>query len=244
MTLLTNIRPLSAEDDNYLPGIDKIACYSLWVTSTNWNFAQAEIEQLQIAFAPLRAIIWHGCSNKKNDASESKLLNKTIADGSSNKAAVADTVVQYSMYGKPRYSIVTWLSPCSTSYELMLPPERLLDNTVLAYLPDERTTANKWADAAHGFHWLWLCDEWIANAPVPALNAHSVALSYIRITMAIEGIASLAWSDSNMKKGLTFFASKEALERVESNLKMSGAKQETKYFLSLSLNGYYFDMCK
>ena len=228
--------------DKFLPGLEKSFAWSLWVKPESRNFNVQEIAQLQKAFLPLRGIVWFG--EPKSFVKRSEFTNQTIWPGQ----LISETVTKHSRTDSVALSQVAWLpdDPHLIVTDLMWKIHKNGGGTT-SFIPNAVDVSEQWSNITQGLNWLWLCNQWVAAAPIPLIDADSTALSYLKLTQEIQGIPSLMWVDSDLNTGLTFFGRKEALELPLShlhNIQESNVIIDNDYISKLSRRGFYFNLCK
>jgi len=186
--------------------------------------------------------VWHGSDDLKGQppiASRPSSFARFLTEG---KLIVTSTETT-KQYNLKHQSIVAWASKGDALYNGGLRPEASQGAlTEFAFIPELPKTVAHWANVAQAFHWLWLCRDLIADAPSPTLDSHPTALSCIKATENLGGIGSLVWQDSNMKNGLTLFASSTTLEGVLSRLQAQPGVETAPVFAPLLSTGFFFDI--
>lgn len=238
MALEYDIIANGREVDRHLPHLSSSIDTALWIRCANGAFTQKDFEDLFRSFSPLRAVVWYThVAKDMNNAQESH------SGSSKNLPTVIATInTAYPQFGLPATSIVEWANPAKLPSIVYVAGSG--NQSILSFVSDERRVAKQWSRIVHGIVWLWICQDWVANEPTPKIDAHSVVLSYIRMTLAINGVAGLIWKDSDSNMGFTFFASTETLQNAAMQLHNCGAIASPEIFARLCTRGFYFEPCK
>lgn len=211
---------VTSATDALLPGLHGAAEWMLWLQSQDLpHFEEQDIAILMRAFEPLRGIVWSVSSGGSRTQRIRDHLRALGRYPSLKKNLVSQTTIQDLPHENKLYSDVAWLSPDSSGdlADLFNENRAGCDNTV-AFIPSDEKVAQKWSKVVAGLSWLRLCEEWVATSPQPPLDAHSVVLSYIRLTINLQGAAGLVSTDYDAKNRLVFWGSRSLLEGVAARL--------------------------
>jgi len=210
---------INAMQDALLPGIMGAAEWSLWIKPKNHYFVEEDFLNLFAVFSSLRGIVWYVSSG--NSTSQSiRDYKRAFGNWSSlNTNIVVKTTIEYANENSKLYSDIAWVSSNSANNLVTLFSQSTVGkNSSISFIPYNENSAQKWANIVSGLNWLWLCNEWVATSQQPLLNADAVVLDYIRLTIEIDGIPGLVYSDIDNKKGLLFLGKGSVLKDLQETL--------------------------
>lgn len=214
---------VTGEFERLLPGIQEVAEWSLWVRTVTRPFAGRDLAEFSRAFGELRGVIWHASSGR---AMTPRMRDYQRAFGywpKLNENLAMRNTIEYTDGDRKVYSDVAWVSPDAYgSVASILSESTGGMDSAFSFIPGDEKSGQAWANIVSGLNWLWLCRGWYVfpsqRLAIDIEMTKAVVLSYVRLTVELNGAAGLVWEDPDARRGLVFFGRQSLLQSVASVL--------------------------
>lgn len=240
MTIQLHSSAITKEYDRVLPGLAKIAPWSVWLRPNLSSFETLDAEVVLRAFEGLQCVIWHVT---EGGAHSDRVKNHLRAFGkwpALSRNIVAEWTADYVSLSEKFYSGVACASLDTPQIlAALLARSTAGVDSALSFIPKDSRSTRAWISAVYGLEWLWLLRK---NLPSPLnapINADAVLLCYIALTNQAGGVAGLVF-DVSGQAGLALFGEQTVLEPAAKQMRQGCVTIEDKIFEQWYRDGLHF----
>jgi hypothetical protein len=218
---------INTDYNQMLPRLVEVEGWALWLKPAASTLNHEEMSKLGTAFSHLRGIIWLASNGGARTPRIKEHLRAFGQWPALSKSIVAQGTFRQYSNDEATYSDVAWVpSEAYDSVAKLLSRTTAGADSILSFIPDNEEYAMSWARIVFGLNWLWLCRSWVLSSSLPFLDADTVLLNYITLTISIGGAAGLLWSDTDDKTGLVLIGAKSVLAIAASQLTLSAEEMD------------------
>jgi len=233
MALQVYSSPITAEQEELLPGLNQVAEWSIWFLVESWEFTEADIALLDTAFDKLRGIVWHASGialgkfrGRVKDFGNAFGKYPTLADH-----LVAQTITSYKLDPNKIYSGVANLDQDTyVDVAQLLSESTSGKDSAISFIPNNDTASREWVSVTYGLSWLWHCYGWLIYESITNRQKYNTLINYISLTNKIGGVAGIrienldALENGTLRQGIVFFGQKSILEPAAMRLLSNGER--------------------